>query len=125
MAKEITILLVDDEADFTGPMSYWLNAKGYSVRVVPDGQAAINLIKRQKPDIVFLDFNIPVMDGIATLAKIREFDKELPVVIISAYVDDLKVKEVESYGISGVFYKGDDFEKGLSLLESILKNPES
>ena len=121
MNKDIKILLVDDEQDFTQPMSFWFESKGYSVIVASDGQSAIQMIKSKKPDIVFLDLNMPVMDGIETLKRIRKFNKEIPVIIISAYVDPQKIAEMKPYGISGVFYKGEEFDKGLTLLESTLR----
>ncbi|MBU1125144.1 MAG: response regulator, partial [Candidatus Omnitrophica bacterium] len=52
---------------------------------------------------------------------IREFNKEVPIIVISAYVDDPHVKEAMKYGVSGVFNKGKDFEEGLALLEVALK----
>ncbi len=115
------ILLVDDETDFTQPMSFWLKSKGYAVSVASNGEEGIKAIRQETPDIVFMDLNMPVMDGVTTLKKIREFDKELPVIIISAYVEDKRIIEASPYGVSGVFYKGGDFQEGLTLLESALR----
>ena len=61
------------------------------------------------------------MDGVETLKKIREFDKDLPVVMISAFVNDQKFQEARTYGFSGVFYKGKDLEESLLLLESAIR----
>ena len=119
--KEIKVLVVDDESDFTQPMSFWLKSKGYAVLVASDGQAAIDIVKKESPDIMFLDLNMPIMDGATTLKKIREFNSHLPVIIISAYVDDKRIIDVTSCGISGVFYKGADFQEGLTLLETTLR----
>jgi two-component system response regulator (stage 0 sporulation protein F) len=124
MAKDITILLVDDEPDFTKPMAFWFESKGYKALEASDGPTAVRLVKEKNPDIVFLDLNLPGMDGIEILKQMRQFNKDIPVIVISAHIDRLKVKEVESYGISGVFYKGDNFEKGLFLIESVLKKPK-
>jgi len=117
----IKILLVDDESDFTQPMSFWLKSKGYSVLVAPSGEDAIKIIKEQPVDIIFMDLNMPVMDGVTTVKKIREFNNTVPIIIISAYVDDKRISEATNYGISGVFYKGEDFQAGLALLESALR----
>lgn len=125
MDKERKVLLVDDETDFTQPMAFWFKSKGYSVLVASDGESAIRMIKEDAPDIVFLDLSMPVMDGTQTLKRIREFNKDIPVIIISAYVEDKRAKEASSYGISGVFYKGKDFKEGLSLLESVLRTHKS
>jgi len=121
MEEKTKILLVDDEADFTQPMHAWLTSEGYSVDVAGDGNTAINMIKKGPPDIVFLDLKMPDMDGQETLKKIREFNKEIPVIIITAFVDDPKIKQMSASGISGVFYKGDDFIEGLSLIKSVLR----
>jgi two-component system response regulator (stage 0 sporulation protein F) len=121
MDKEIKILLVDDEPDFTQTMTSWLRSKGYSVEVASNGMEAVDMIKKETPDIVFLDINMPVMDGLQTLRKIREFNEELPVIIISAYVDDPKTQMARNYGVSGVFNKGSDFSNGLTLLEATLR----
>jgi len=119
--KNIHVLVVDDEPDFRQLMTYWLESKGYSVLVAANGEGAIQQVKEKKPDVVFMDLRMPVMDGIEAIRKIREFDKDIPIIIISAYVDDPKAKEAINYGTSGVFYKGKDFEEGLSLLEVALR----
>ena len=118
--KNIKVLVVDDEADFRRLMTFWLDSKGYSVVVASDGKSAIQLVKEEKPDVVFMDLKMPVMDGIEAIKRIRRFDKDIPIIIISAHVDDPKEKDALAYGISGVFYKGKDFEEGLPLLESAL-----
>ncbi|MDD5730454.1 MAG: response regulator [Candidatus Omnitrophica bacterium] len=121
MSKGIKVLVVDDEADFRQVMTFWLESKGYTVISASNGQGAIQKVKDESPDIVFMDLNMPVIDGVGALKKIREFDKTTPVIIISAYVDDKRANEAMEYGISGVFYKGKDFNEGLSLLESALR----
>lgn len=118
---KIRILVVDDEADFRDLITFWLQSKGYSVSAACDGESAIRTVQEDPPDIVFLDINMPVMDGAQTLKRIREINQELPVIIISAYVEDKRAKEASSLGISGVFYKGKDFKEGLNLLESVLR----
>ena len=121
MDRKINVLVTDDEEDFRKLMSVWLESKGYAVAAVPDGQSAIKRIQDEPPDILFLDLNMPVMDGVETLKKIREFNADLPIIIISAYVDRIRLSGVKDYKISGVFYKGEDFEKGLTLLEATLR----
>lgn len=119
--EKIKVLLVDDEIDFIQTMRFLLISKGYSVMSASDGLSAIKIIKEGPPDIIFLDLNMPVMDGLETLKRIRKFNQDLPVIIISAYTEDKKVKEINAYGISGVFYKGEDFAKGITLLEATLR----
>ena len=118
---KIKVLVTDDEADFRQVMVFWLNSKGYDVIQVDSGQAALKAIKEITPDIVFLDLNMPGMDGVDVLKEIRAFNQDLPVIIISAYVESARLKEAEPYGVSGIFYKGGDFKDGLNLLETTLR----
>ncbi len=123
MGKEIKVLLVDDEPDFTTPVAFWLKKGGYAVTVVKSGEEALRFLQGQRPDIVFLDKKMPGEGGAATLKKIKEIDASLPVVMMSAYVGDLEKKEtdVDVSGISGIFYKGDDFSTITQLIQSVLK----
>ncbi len=119
--KNIKIVMVDDEADFRQLMTFWLESKGYSIKAASNGQEGVALVQAENPDIIFMDLRMPVMDGAETIRRIREFNKDVPIIIISAYVDDPKIKEAMPYVISGVFYKGKDFAEGLSLFESVLR----
>jgi len=119
--KAIKCLLVDDEEDFRELMQFWLKSKGYTVVSACEGKTAVELAKAENPDVIFMDLNMPIMNGTEAVKNIREFNKDVPIIIISAYVDDRKAKEAMQYGISGIFYKGKDFQEGLSLLEAALR----
>ncbi|MCM8783000.1 MAG: response regulator [Candidatus Omnitrophica bacterium] len=119
--RKIKVLIVDDEADFRQLLKFWLESKGYLVVTASNGQESLDKIKEEVPDIVFMDLRMPVMDGCEAIKQIRKFNTEVPIIVISAYVEDPKVKEVLEYNISGEFYKGEDFEKSLILLESVLR----
>jgi CheY-like chemotaxis protein len=121
MENEIKVLLVDDEEDFRKLLAFWLQSKGYRVITASNGEEAISLAKSENPAIIFMDLNMPVMDGTDALKQLREFNKDVPVIIISAHVEDRRAKEAMELGISGVFYKGKDFQEGLSLLETTLR----
>ena len=119
--KQIKVLVVDDEPDFRQLMTIWLESKGYSVIGASDGKKAVELVKEKSPDVIFLDLYMPVMNGIEALRQIREFNKKVPVIVISAYADK-RAKEAVPYGIEGVVDKCKDFREGLFLLEAALKN---
>jgi len=121
MDKKVKILLVDDEADFREPMGFWFKTKGYDIVTAENGAIGVEKVKSENPDIIFLDINMPVMDGVETIKTIREFNKDVPIIFISAYLDLEKIDEVKQYGISGVFYKGGEFEDGLALIEAALR----
>ena len=114
--KDIRILLVDDEDGFRRPMEFWLKAKGYQVVGVDNGADALTQIERERPMIVYLDMKMPGMNGIETLAKIRENDKTLPVIMITAYGTPNDMKAAEALGVSGFFMKDDDFASAAKLI---------
>ena len=115
------IMVVDDEKDFLFTMEYWLKSKGYEVKTAEDGFKALDLIKTFNPHLILLDIKMPGLDGVATLKRIREFNKEVPVIIITAFIGEDKVAEASPYQISGLFYKDKDFTEGLLLLETVLR----
>ncbi len=121
MVHNIKVLLVDDEADFRQLMTAWLEGKGYSVTAVSGGEEAISLVKKDDFNILFLDLRMPGMDGREVLKRIREFNKELPIIVITAYVNELTPGEMGEHSVSGVFYKEKNLEEVLPLLESALK----
>lgn len=121
MENKIQVLLVDDERDFLEPISFWLKSKGYSVMLANDGQQAVELVKSGHPDIVFLDINMPVMDGIETLACIRKFNKGIPVIILTAYGDRKNIEKASQLGISGFFPKKANLAQFADILETTLR----
>ncbi len=122
MKDKIRVMLVDDETDFSKPVAFWLESKGYSVTVAPEGETALELIEKSRPDIIFLDLRMPVMDGIETLRRIRKFDKQLPVIIVTAeYANENKFAEARKLGSSGFFPKKGSFEELEKIIETTLR----
>jgi len=122
MDKKIKVLLVDDEADFLHPMTYFLESNGYSVSKASNGRDALRVIKEDTPDIVFLDIILPDLDGIAVLKRIREFNQTLPVVMMSAYVKDVDFERgLRLHGGTHIYYKSEDLSRALALLNDALK----
>ncbi|MDD5434002.1 MAG: response regulator [Nitrospira sp.] len=116
----INILLIDDETDYSETMGFWLMANGYSVRTASSGREGIDAIKDEIPDIVFLDMQMPCMDGITTLSNIRMECPTLSIIMVTAYAAEEKKQEAERIGVSGFFLKGEDFTKAAKLIADIL-----
>ncbi len=77
------ILWADDEIDQLKPHIIFLEKKGFDITPVTNGDDAVTLIKERLFDIVFLDEQMPGMDGLATLNKIKTLQPSLPVVMIT------------------------------------------
>ena len=70
-AKDITILLVDDEPDILEIISYNLKAEGYKVKTASSGREGVEKAKKVRPDLILLDVMMPEMDGIEACEQIR------------------------------------------------------
>ncbi len=80
-----TILVVDDEESIRFLYREELEEEGYRVITAADGEEALRKVRRDKPDLITLDIRMPGMDGIEVLHRIREMDKEIPVIMSTAY----------------------------------------
>ena len=109
--KSLNILLVDNEAEFCESMTYWLETKHHRVQVCYSGQEALDLIKKTPLDIVFLDIQMPEMDGMTVLKEIRNISQTLPVVMVTGYPKEERMTEAISLGVSGFFPKTASFEE--------------
>ena len=77
------ILWVDDEVELLKPYILYLQDKGYHITAVCSGQDAIDCVKREQYDIVFLDEQMPGLSGLETLQEIKQHRPEIPVVMIT------------------------------------------
>jgi len=88
MKKEIHILLVEDELSLARGLTYNLEAEGYRVTQVADGQQALDQVNRIEFDLVILDIILPVLNGYTVLKEIRTKYPRLPVIILTAKLEE-------------------------------------
>lgn len=91
--SEIKVLWVDDEIDLLKPHIIFLENKNYRVTTAQSGTEAIEEIKNNNFDIVFLDENMPGLTGLETLAEIKERKASLPVVMITKSEEETIMEE--------------------------------
>ena len=96
MKEIIRILVVDDEQIMRDSLSDWLRLDGYEVEAVEDGYKALEKVKKESWDVLFVDLKMPRMDGIEVMQKVKEINKDIPVIIITAYATvDTAVKAMK------------------------------
>lgn len=86
MAK--TILIIDDSPTLAKTLELFLKQDHYTVYIAPNGREGIDKTKEIKPDLIFLDIEMPVMNGFETLAEIKKTMDEnysAPVIMLSGH----------------------------------------
>jgi DNA-binding response OmpR family regulator len=78
-----TILAVDDEPRYLRLIEVNLTSQGFQVLKAMNGQEAIDLVVKNRPDLVLMDILMPMMDGFTALERIREFSN-VPIIVVTA-----------------------------------------
>lgn len=77
------LLIAEDDKALSLFLCRGLEADGHRVHLVHDGAEAVDVFRNELPDLTILDLNMPVKDGVAALAEMRQLDAELPVLILT------------------------------------------
>src|SRR4051794_13252397 len=96
-----TILVVDDVADSRDVLARLLRLSGYKSIVAEDGEAALNAVESEAPDLVLLDLMMPGMDGVEVLRHLREDPRfhDLPVILFTALSDGKLLTDAAKLGV--------------------------
>ena len=86
--SEPLILIVEDEPSIAEVVSLYLKRAGYRVLLSSDGQAALNLLQTQVPDLVILDLMLPKMDGFELTRWLRN-QSDVPIIMLTARRDEI------------------------------------
>lgn len=116
-----SVLLVDDSKIQLRSLSSAL-ASRYDVQVANSGMKALTLIGKRIPDIIFLDYEMPMCDGKMTLQIIREVDeaKDIPVVFLTGMRDKEHIKEVLELKPAGYLLKPPNLDTIFQTIEDVL-----
>ncbi len=99
------ILVIDDERDIVDALTMFLTKKGYNVIGTTSALEGIEMVRTEKPKVVFLDITMPEMTGLEAVKKIREFDKEVGIIMATAVMDEEVAKQTIAYGAADYIIK--------------------
>lgn len=85
MPEKPKILIVDDEMVMRDSLTAWLEEDNFEPLSSESGMQALELLEKDKPDVILVDIKMPGMDGITLLKKIKEKYEDIPVIMITAY----------------------------------------
>jgi CheY-like chemotaxis protein len=103
----IKVLIAEDNAVNRELLRELLETRGYAVDEACDGQAALEMIERVRPDILLLDIGMPISDGFAVVRRIRENPRlaDLPVLAVTAYAMQGDREKILNSGFDGYLSK--------------------
>lgn len=106
--KDMRILIVDDSPLFRDVVNKYISRLGLSCYQAESGAKAVEVLKEQSFDVLFIDSSMPDMNGLETIEKIRNIegaDKKPKVVLITTLSDSAVLKEMETSGIKNILFK--------------------
>ncbi len=119
MNEAVTILVVDDNPPMVKTLADILELKGYVVRAAHSGAKALEILQRERVDILLTDVIMPEMDGVTLYRRAREIHPHLFTVLMTAYsADEIIHKGIEE-GIKTVLTKPIDINLFLSLVDAV------
>jgi len=96
----IKLLIVEDETNMREFLKDFFERQNYEVYTACNGEEALKLIRNPRPHLVFLDIGLPGMSGMDVLARIKEMDSTIKVIVVTAMQDKQKIEEATRLGAS-------------------------
>ena len=104
--RPVRAVVIDDTTDIRDLLRFALSRGGMDVvGEAGDGQAGVEVVREERPDVVLLDLAMPVMDGIEALPLIRDLVPEAQIIVLSAFGGAVSQQVIES-GADGYLIKG-------------------
>ncbi|MEM7203325.1 MAG: response regulator transcription factor [Planctomycetota bacterium] len=114
------ILVVEDDRDTAYGLQVGLSAAGHEVFLARDGESAVSLNAKLRPDLMVLDLGLPGCDGLETLERLRLLASRTPVLVLSAWDEERYEPKALEAGARGYLQKPVLGQELLAAVESIL-----
>ena len=119
--KQFNILYVEDDVLFTPKIKYILEKSFKSVLIASNGEEALELFKINKIDLIISDINMPKMDGLTFLKKLRELHNDIPFIFLTARQEANTIIDAIQFDISNYILKPIDLKNFLSIVDKSVK----
>jgi DNA-binding response OmpR family regulator len=116
------ILIVDDEVDILRALEYRFKKAGYETLTARNGVEALNLMQKEIPDLLIIDYYMPKMNGHEAIKRIRNDEslKHLPIILFTASVGKKTTLKAEEAGADDYIMKPYDFDEVLEKVKKLL-----
>jgi len=118
----LRILVVDDEPAIRRFLKTSLSTQGYQVREAENGKQALDLMRRDAPDVLVLDLGLPDMDGLEVIKDVRAAGSSAPIVVLSSRVDEAGKVRALDLGADDYVTKPFGVEELLARLRTALRH---
>jgi len=116
--KSKRVVIVDDNIDITGVFADIFELTGNKVvGIGHDGRDALELFLKHKPDFIFIDVMMPVMNGIEALKAIKENEPNAKVIMVTADNSTNTIKELEKLNATAIIFKPFKIEDIINIIE--------
>ena len=105
------IHIIDDEKEIRYTLKKMFEISGYDVSTFSSGETALPVIMRDHPDVIILDLHLPGMDGLEILSRLKKFDSEIEVIMITGYADVVSAVKAIKLGARDYIKKPVVFEE--------------
>ena len=120
--SQITTIIIDDDKDITAVFAEYLKLHGIAtLGIGHNGKSAIELYQKIKPSVVFLDVMMPDYDGFYGLEKIKQFDPNARVIMVTADVTRETHDRLVSLGANMIIHKPFEIEEILMIINRIIR----
>lgn len=119
------VLVVDDQLGVRRLLFETFREEGHHVEMAANGTEALLILKKFHPDLILMDMKMPEMNGIDTLRQIRTIDKEVGVIMMTAYGDAHNMEQVQELGVMHYISKPFDLFELRDRVREILSKVET
>ena len=117
----IKLLIIDDELDFRESIALYFLDAGFSVFEASNGREGLDIFERERPDVVFTDLRMPVMDGFEVIAEITALSPDTPIIVISGVGLVKEVIHAMRLGARDYLVKPISFERFLKAVNKVMR----
>jgi len=118
--SEQKILYVEDNEDNVYMLKRRLERKGYQLHIAYTGEEGVLLANSIRPDLILMDLSLPGISGFDAIEQIRQTQKKVPIIVLSAHVMESYMKEAVAIGANDFDTKPVDLKRLIHKIESLI-----
>jgi CheY-like chemotaxis protein len=117
----LNVLFVDDDLNIQKMVNIFLRNENFKVTFAVNGRAALRAFETKTFDIIITDLQMPEMDGLTFTEMVRKTDKNIPIIVTSAFGQESMAKKAKDKGVSTVIAKPFDSVNLIAAIRKYIK----